>query len=900
MTVSLSHIRASFLDYFQNQGHTVVSSAPLVPINDPSLMFTAAGMVPFKNYFTGLDTPPFSRATSSQKCLRAGGKHNDLDNVGYTTRHHTFFEMLGNFSFGDYFKEEAIFYAWDLVTRVFGLKPKDLLVTVHASDPEAAQLWRSIAQLPEDRILSLDSMDNFWTMGDTGPCGPCTEIFFDRGEGVPGGPPGSADEDGERFTEIWNLVFMQYERHVGTDGQIQQSLLPKPCVDTGMGLERIGAVLQGVRSNFETDLFQHLIQSSMKISGSTDHIQSHQVIADHIRACAFLLTDGVLPSNEGRGYVLRRIMRRAMRHAHVIGCKEPLMHRMVTPLIDVMGESHPEILRAEAMIKHALLQEEEKFRETLGRGMKLLQEALTDQPTDAAFSGDVAFKLYDTYGFPVDLTEDILKGMGRTLDKAGFDHAMQAQKEAARASWVGSGDARSDGALLSLASTYGATKFVGYETLTHNATIQALIVDGNVVEALPDDVKHDASMMVVVDTSPFYAESGGQMGDRGVIRVAQGAQKTDTDTAAATRITNTTKIGDGLILHHIDAASLSTAMRAALRTGQSVVMEVDENHRNGLRRHHSATHLLHAALRQHFGDHVTQKGSRVDADRLRFDFTHDKPLSKDDIQALEHAVNTVILDNDPTTTDLCTPQDAFDAGAIGLFGEKYGDQVRVVSMGGAFSKELCGGTHVRATGDIGSFKITNESGVAAGIRRIEAVVGHAALRLYQEHESCLSDLSSLLKVAPHHFMTKIKDLQQSLKQADQTIKDLKKKQAHGTSSDNAHTMSMVGDVRVLFQHMTDYDAKDLKPLMDQLKTKVGSGIVLLTNVCDGKVSAVLGITPDIVASQSLNAGSMIKELSPLIGGQGGGGRPDLAQAGGHDAAGIIKMENYIKEKIQKQ
>lgn len=877
--MKLSAIRELFLNYFEAHQHTRVASSPLVPHHDPSLMFTAAGMVPFKNYFTGIDTPPFLRATSSQKCLRAGGKHNDLENVGYTPRHHTFFEMLGNFSFGDYFKEEAIFYAWDFITNHLAINPKNLLVTVHASDTQSGELWKKISNLPHDRILSLDSSDNFWTMGDTGPCGPCTEIFFDRGESVPGGPPGSLDEDGPRFTEIWNLVFMQYARAHGHDGQILQTSLPQPCVDTGMGLERISAVMQGVSSNFETDIFQHLIHTSQTLTGTHDFIQSHHVIADHIRASAFLIADGVLPSNEGRGYVLRRIMRRAMRHAHVLGAKDPLMHRMLPALIECMGASHPELIRAQPVIDSTLLHEEEKFRETLDRGMKLLNEAMSNLSHGEVFSGEVAFKLYDTYGFPVDMTADVLRGHGYALDTDGFDQAMAHQRHTARASWVGSGDTSTNPVLLDLVAHHGPTTFLGYDHLTSTAVIKAFFVDGAVCDDL-STAHTDSTLLMMTDQTPFYGESGGQMGDDGALLTSHGTH---------IAITNTTKFGGHLVLHHL----AFDAKNAHIRVGDIITLQVNPERREGLKRHHSATHLLHKALRDHVGDHVIQKGSRVDADRFRFDFTHSKPLSPQEIHTIETLVNQIILNNEPTHIQVCTPEDALSSGAIGLFGEKYGDAVRVVSLGSTFSKELCGGTHVSATGEIGSFKIISESGIASGIRRIEAVVGKAALAYYHAQSSMISDLASQFKTSPAKLFEKLNDLQAELKTLHQTLKDLKKKSAQGDMvTADMHT---VAGIPVLCKNLVGLDAKDLKPLMDDLKKQINSGIVVLTNIKDEKVSIVLGITDDMIQTHQLNAGSIIRELSPIFGGKGGGGRADLAQAGGSNAEGIHQILPKLTE-----
>ncbi len=872
----LTDIRSTFLDYFKNQHHTVVESSPLIPRNDPTLMFTSAGMVQFKDLFTGVEKRSYTRATSSQKCLRAGGKHNDLDNVGYTTRHHTFFEMLGNFSFGDYFKEEAIFYAWEMVTKHFHLDPSRLLVTVYHTDEEAASLWKKIAGFSDNKIIRMATLDNFWSAGDTGPCGPSTEIFYDHGAHIAGGPPGSPDEDGDRFVEIWNLVFMQYERLA--DGSMIN--LPKPSVDTGMGLERIGAVLQGVHSNFDTDLFKTLIEASKDLTHNATMQQSHQVIADHLRASCFLLAEGVLPSNEGRGYVLRRIMRRAMRHAHLLGAKDPLMHRLVPTLIDVMGVHYPELARAENIMLGTLKQEEEKFRETLGRGLKLLQEEMAKLGASDAFPGDVAFKLYDTFGFPLDLTEDVLRGMGKKLDKTGFDAAMTRQKESARAAWAGSGESKSDKIWFEVKEKAGATDFLGYETLQSEAIVTAIVVEGAMIDEISHQGvgAHTKIIDIITNQTPFYGESGGQMGDRGILKTAKGSAV----------IRDTIKPFENLIVHRLEQ------LTGTLKVGDTIKLEVNEERRKGLRQHHSVTHLLHAALRSILGEHVTQKGSLVEQDRLRFDFSHPQPLSDADIMALEHFVNRQIQKNNHTSTSIQTPKEAVEAGAMALFGEKYGESVRVVRMGDV-STELCGGTHVNDSGEIGFFKILSEAGIAAGVRRIEAVAGEAALLFTQTMESRLKEISQLLKTSPEKISEKIVRMMDEQKALSHQITELRHKIAAGGASEES--VEMIHQTPLLIKHLTDYPAKDLKTIMDQLKKSISSGVVVLTNVSEGKVSVLLGVTEDL--TEKFHAGQMIREIAPLVGGQGGGGRADMAQTGGNDASGLDRIVSTMKKMLEK-
>lgn len=868
----LTDIRSKFLDYFVSQGHTLVPSSPLVPKNDPTLMFTAAGMVQFKDVFTGLETRDYRRATSSQKCLRAGGKHNDLDNVGYTARHHTFFEMLGNFSFGDYFKEEAIFYAWDLVTKEFGLDPSRLLVTVYSEDEEAETWWRKITGFSHHKIIRIPTSDNFWSAGDTGPCGPCTEIFFDHGEGVEGGPPGSPNQDGDRFVEIWNLVFMQFEKLA--DGR--QISLPQPSVDTGMGLERIGAVLQGVQSNFETDLFRHIIEASKALTHNPSMQQSHQVIADHLRACCFLLADGVLPSNEGRGYVLRRIMRRAMRHAHLLGEKDPLIYRLVPALLDVMGEHYPELGRAQPLITATLKQEEEKFLETLGRGIKLLQDEVVKLPKGAHFPGEVAFRLYDTYGFPVDLTEDVLRSMRIQLDKEAFDRAMEAQRDTARASWVGSGESKSAKIWFDVLASVGPTEFLGYTMHDAQSVVGAIVLNGQSVKIIKSaSLSPQDELFIVCPSTPFYGASGGQMGDRGSI----------VGSNFKANIKDCTKPLEGLIVHHL------TNPQGELSLGDSIRLHVDMERRRGLRQHHSATHLLHRALRELLGEHVIQKGSLVEENRLRFDFTHTKVLSDDEMNKVEDLVNASIQKNKLTHTEIMSQEKAIEAGAMALFGEKYGDNVRVVRMDDSI--ELCGGTHVHATGDIGVFKIISESGIAAGVRRIEAVVGMTALDYIRSLEMRQKEIAKLLKVSPAQLMDKLTRLLEEQKSLRQEIINIKGKLALGGAT--ADAITTIGNVRLLVRHLEGHSAKDLKGIMDEMKKTVGSGIALLTNVSDGKINLLLGVSGD--ATSLFNASELIQKISPFIGGKGGGGRIDLAQAGGSETNGLSKVVEALKEAI---
>ena len=846
---SLADIRRTFTDFFKNNNHEWVRSSPLVPQNDPTLLFTNAGMVQFKDVFTGKEKRPYQRAVTAQKCLRAGGKHNDLDNVGYTARHHTFFEMLGNFSFGDYFKEQAIEHAWTLVTKHFCLDPKRLLVTVYAEDQEAAKLWRKIAGLNDDRIFRIPTSDNFWSMGDTGPCGPCSEIFYDHGEGIPGGPPGSAEQDGDRFIEIWNLVFMQFEQHA--DGK--RTNLPNPSIDTGMGLERMAAVIQGVHNNYDIDLFKTLISTAQELVGSdaASQRQSYNVIADHIRASSFLIADGVLPSNEGRGYVLRRIMRRGMRHAHKLGSQDPLMYRLVPTLVSLMGGAYPELVRAQALIQQILQQEEEKFRQTLERGLKLLQDSTTHLKAGELLPGEVAFKLYDTYGFPLDLTQDVLRAEGRTVDETGFQACMAEQKQKARAAWVGSGDKANEQLWFDFYQQFGATEFIGYTATEAEAAVCALVVGEQSLE----EVKQGQDVLILTNQTPFYAESGGQMGDHGVLTTEEGTVVT---------VTNTIKKVGGL---HVHAGHIQEGQ---LKTGQTVKLSIDLVRRRQLAANHSATHLLHAVLRQVLGNHVTQKGSLVAPDRLRFDFTHPRPVTVEELKQIEQMVNYRILDNQPTSTRLMTPDQAVEQGALALFGEKYGDEVRVVSM--ADSVELCGGTHVEQLGNIGLFKITAESSVSAGVRRVEAITGTAILTL-------LADTQQILDQERKQNRKQINELQKQLT-------DLKRAAFLEDGSGKVEVVKMKG-YRAMVHHLKDVPARDLKALVDCYKQTLGSGLVIVTSVVDDKIALVIGVTPDL--TDRLDAVKLVKAGAEILGGQGGGGRVDLAQAGGSKPENISQL-----------
>jgi alanyl-tRNA synthetase len=863
---STNDIRRSFLDYFEGQGHARVPSAPLVPHNDPTLMFVNAGMVPFKNVFTGLETRPYVTAASSQKCVRAGGKHNDLDNVGYTARHHTFFEMLGNFSFGNYFKEQAIHHAWTLLTRDWGLPADKLIVTVYHTDDEAHALWRKIAGLPDSRIIRIATSDNFWSMGDTGPCGPCSEIFYDHGDHIPGGPPGSADEDGDRFVEIWNLVFMQYDQR----GEGDRISLPKPSIDTGMGLERIAAVLQGVHDNYDTDTFKALILESGELTKTVttgDNQASHRVIADHLRTSGFLIADGVLPSNEGRGYVLRRIMRRAMRHAHILGAKDPLMHRLVPSLVAEMGGAFPELVRAQAAVEATLLQEETQFRRTLQNGLKLLDEATAGMAAGATLPGDVAFKLYDTYGFPYDLTEDALRTQGLAIDRAGFDEGMAKQKAMARAAWKGSGAKASDDVWFDIAERVGSTEFTGYTSADGVGEVLAILVDGVEVSS----AAAPASVTVITNQTPFYGESGGQMGDAGLI---------SNDAGLRAQVDDTSKPLGRLHAHQakIEAGKISV--------GDTVKLAIDVARRDQIRANHSATHLLHAALRNRLGTHVTQKGSLVAPDRLRFDFSNNSALSAEDIAAIETEVNAEIRSNQAVTTRLMTPDDAVAAGALALFGEKYGDEVRVLSMGpkaeaAHYSVELCGGTHVSALGDIALFKIVSESAVASGIRRVEAMTGEAARLWLTNREDQLKGIAASLKANPDEAPARVAALADTVKRLEKELAEAKKAAALGGGAAAAEPED-VGGVTFLGQRYDGLDPKDLRGLANDAKVRIGSGVVTLLTVNDAKASILIAVTDDLTARFS--AIDLVRAGVAALGGQGGGGKPDMAQGGGPDGS----------------
>jgi alanyl-tRNA synthetase len=872
----VNEIRSTFLNYFGQNGHEIVASSPLVPRNDPTLMFTNAGMVQFKNVFTGVEKRPYQRATTSQKCVRAGGKHNDLDNVGYTARHLTFFEMLGNFSFGDYFKERAIELAWNLITKEFGLKKDKLLVTVYHNDDDAADYWKKIAGFSDDRIIRIATSDNFWAMGDTGPCGPCSEIFIDRGEHIWGGPPGSPEEDGDRFLEFWNLVFMQFEQVTPAE----RVNLPRPSIDTGMGLERMAAILQGAESVFETDMFRQLIDATASALGhgpDKDNIASYRVIADHLRASSFLISDGVLPSNEGRGYVLRRIMRRAMRHAQLLGARDPLMHRLVWALVREMGQAYPELVRAESLIEETLRLEETRFRKTLARGLSILDEKSASLKKGDMFDGDTAFTLYDTYGFPLDLTQDALKSRGISVDQASFDDAMERQRAKARASWAGSGDTATENIWFPLREKLGATEFLGYETESAEGAVSALVQDGKEVAQL----KTGESGSIVLNQTPFYAESGGQVGDTGMM----------TGEGVKFRVTDTQKKAGDLFVH------VGTVEQGTLKPGTALALEVDHTRRSSIRAHHSATHLLHEALRQVLGDHIAQRGSLVAPDRLRFDFVHPKPITAEELSRVEDIANNVVLENDEVTTRLMGVDDARDAGARALFGEKYGDEVRVVSMGktarehGAnalgWSVELCGGTHVKRTGDIGLISVTGESAVASGVRRIEALTGNHARKHANDAIALAKTAAAELRTTLDEMPARIAALMEERKKLERDLSDARKKLAMGGGASSgggaASGVREVGGVKLLARAIEGVETKDLKSLVDDGKKQIGSGVVAIVGVTeDGKAGIVVGVTSDLTSR--FNAVELVRKGSEALGGKGGGGRPDMAQAGGPDGA----------------
>jgi alanyl-tRNA synthetase len=921
MTSSLKDVRTRFLEFFRQNDHEVVASSPLVPRNDPTLMFTNAGMVQFKNVFTGQEKRAIPRAATSQKCVRAGGKHNDLDRVGYTARHHTFFEMLGNFSFGDYFKERAIELAWTLITKDYGLPKDRLLATVYAEDDEAFNLWRKIAGLPESRVIRIATSDNFWSMGDTGPCGPCTEIFYDHGDHIPGGPPGSPNEDGDRFIEIWNLVFMQYEQFAGG---VRQNL-PKPSVDTGMGLERITAVLQGVHDNYDVDLFRHLIAASAEKSGASitgPHAVSHRVIADHLRASCFLIADGVLPSNEGRGYVLRRIMRRGMRHAHILGSKDPLMYRLVPTLVAEMGEAYPELKRAEALVSETLRLEETRFRETLARGLKLLEveaEEITakavsqiqvmpigtlrarvkdlnpiikispDLPDDklklevqrhsasanlvasSAIAGTTAFKLYDTFGFPRDLTEDALRERGIGVDIKGFDAAMAAQKAEARKAWAGSGEAATDALWFSLREELGATEFLGYDTENAEGSIVAIVKDNLRTER----GRAGETVRIIANQTPFYGEGGGQVGDVGAIFSGKGAEGEVIDTEK--------KLGN----LHVHVVKIS---RGEFAIGDAVELRVNSEKRRATRANHSATHLLHAALKHVLGPHVSQKGSLVGPERLRFDFSHPKAVTEDELKRIEDEVNEVVRQNVDVSTRLMPTAKAIEAGAVAMFGEKYGDEVRVLSMGNAlqteekpYSVELCGGTHVRRLGDIGLFTILAESAVAAGVRRIDALTSEGARRYLEGQAEAARAAADVLKTSTAELPARIAALTDERRRLERELADARKALAlAGPPKSGGDASREIAGIKTVLRLVEDVAAKDLKALADDAKSKLGSGVVAFVTVAEGRASLVVGVTPDLTSR--VNAIDLVRAGSEAVGGKGGGGRPDMAQAGGPDGA----------------
>ena len=869
---SLNDIRSTFLDYFSRNDHRVVESSPLVPRNDPTLMFANSGMVQFKNLFTGVEHRDYVRAATSQKCVRAGGKHNDLDNVGYTARHHTFFEMLGNFSFGDYFKDRAIPHAWELLTRDFGLPKDKLIVTVYHDDDEAADLWKKVAGLPDDRIIRIDTSDNFWMMGPTGPCGPCSEIFYDHGPGIPGGPPGSPDQDGDRFIEIWNLVFMQYEQHADES----RAPLPRPSIDTGMGLERIGAVLQGKHDNYDTDLMRALIEAAAHATSSEPDgpAKTHlRVIADHLRSTSFLIADGVLPSNEGRGYVLRRIMRRAMRHAHLLGAQDPVMFRLVPALVAQMGQAFPELVRAKPLIEETLQLEETRFKTTLERGLRLLDEELDRLPDGAELPGETAFRLYDTFGFPLDLTQDALREKGRTVDVGAFESAMLEQKRRARAAWAGSGEAAEDGLWLTLAERFGATEFLGYDTETAEGQVLALVQGG----AETDAIEAGETVQIVLNQTPFYAESGGQVGDAGTLRT-DGAQVTITDVRKRA----------GLFVHEGRVTEGRLARNAAAG------LAVGHERRAAIRAHHSATHLLHEALRLTLGDHVAQRGSLVAPDRLRFDFTHAKAMTPAELRRVEADVNAYVRQNTPIETRIMTPDAAQGLGARALFGEKYGDEVRVVSMGrrpgsglGArgetYSLELCGGTHVTRTGDIGAFKLVAESASASGVRRIEALTGASALAHVAAEEAALAEAAGLLRARPDELADRIRALMDERRALSNELADLRRKLAMaGPGGATDAGPETVKGIAFLAQSLSGVSGKDLRGLIDEHKARLKSGIVLLVADTGDRAAVAAGVTADLTARFS--AVDFVRVAAEAMGGKGGGGRPDMAQAGGTDPA----------------
>ncbi|MAZ76072.1 MAG: alanine--tRNA ligase [Micavibrio sp.] len=879
---TVKDIRSEFLEYFEKNGHTQVASSPLVPQNDPTLMFVNSGMVQFKNVFTGGETRDYTRATTSQKCVRAGGKHNDLDNVGYTARHHTFFEMLGNFSFGDYFKEEAISYAWELISKNFDMPQDKLLITVHSTDEEAAGLWKKIAGFSDDRIIRIPTDDNFWQMGDTGPCGPCSEIFYDQGEELAGGPPGSPDEDGDRFLEFWNLVFMQYEQEPGEDGQPIRRPLPKPSIDTGMGLERMAALMQGKVSNYDIDLLRSIIDHSADLTGVSpdgDQAASHRVIADHLRCASFLLADGVMPSNEGRGYVLRRIMRRGMRHAHLLGAKEPLMYKLLPTLVASMGEAFPELKRAESLVSETLKNEETRFKQTLDRGLKMLDEE-AENVRDNTLAGDVAFKLYDTYGFPVDLTQDALRTKGIDVDMDGFEACMDEQKAKARAAWSGSGDAGTEKLWFELLDTIEPTEFLGYETEKAEGQVLAIVKDG----ALVDTLNKGDDGIVIVNQTPFYGESGGQVGDNGVVKSENGSAN----------VTDVKKQLGKLFTHYV------TIQEGSISKEDSLEMIVDHDRRNAIRSNHSVTHLLHEALRETLGDHVAQKGSLQDAERTRFDISQPNGVTAEQLKTVEAQVNAEIRANTPVVTRVMPIEEAMESGAMALFGEKYDDEVRVVSMGttsaGAnkpYSVELCGGTHVNRTGDIGLFKIVSESAVAAGIRRIEALTGANALAYLEEQEARLNEAAQAIKSAPADLVKRVTSLRDEKKELEKTVVQLRKELAMGGGSGDE--AKEINGIKFIGKVLDGFPTKDLKGMVDELKKKLESGVIVLVATNEGKASIIVGVTSDLTDKH--NAVDLVKLGAEALGGSGGGGRPEMAQAGGANPAAANDAVSVIEGKL---
>ncbi len=880
----VNEIRSTFLNYFGGHGHEIVDSSPLVPRNDPTLMFTNAGMVQFKNVFTGLEHRDYNRAVTSQKCIRAGGKHNDLDNVGYTARHHTFFEMLGNFSFGDYFKDDAIELSWNLITKEFGLPKDKLLVTVYHEDDEAFNLWKKIAGLPDEKIIRIATSDNFWSMGETGPCGPCSEIFYDHGDHIWGGPPGSPEEDGDRFIEIWNLVFMQYEQ-LTPDERVD---LPKPSIDTGMGLERVAAVLQGTHDNYQTDLFRALIQNSVDLTGveeEGDAAASHRVIADHLRSTAFLISDGILPASDGRGYVLRRIMRRAMRHARLLGSQDPIIYKMVPTLIREMGQAYPELVRAEPLITETLKLEESRFGKTLSRGLQLLDDATDGLGQGDSLDGETAFKLYDTYGFPLDLTQDALRARSIEVDTDGFDTAMERQKAEARANWAGSGEAATEAVWFDVSEKVGATDFLGYETESAEGVVVALVKDGVEVDAI--EAGDEAAL--ILNQTPFYGESGGQVGDQGLM-LGEGVRF---------EVSDTVKKAGGMFVH------LGKLVEGTIKHETPLELKVDIARRTAIRANHSATHLLHEALRETLGEHVNQKGSMVSPDRLRFDFSHQKPVAGDEMRQIEAQVNEIVLQNGAVETRIMAVDDAIEAGAMALFGEKYGDEVRVVSMGTAvrgekegktYSVELCGGTHVRRTGDIGLMTIVSEGAVAGGVRRIEALTGNAARDYLQEQDARVKDAAAILKVSPNDLLERLEAVVADRKKMEKELADARRKLAMGGGASGGDAVEEVAGVKLMARVAEGVSPKDLKGLVDQGKESLGSGVVVMIAVSDdGKVGVVVGVTNDLTGK--ISAVDLVKKAAEVLGGRGGGGRPDMAQAGGKDADQADAAIAAIKEII---